>query len=88
MKKLILVVSFGLTGWMSANTVKEHHLFKEEMVQLCGVRVNFYDSEGNLTSSQWIVSDQPTLIACQNWQVAVKVGLRLVGFTVQDESLN
>ena len=46
MKKLILVVSFGLTGWMSANTVKEHHLFKEEMVQLCGVRVNFYDSEG------------------------------------------
>ena len=43
---------------------------------------------GNLTSSQWIVSDQPTLTACQNWQVAVKVGLRLVGFTVQDESLN
>ena len=93
MKKAILLAAFGVAELVSAKTadlkISEKQVEKIEKTktsfQLCGVNVNFYDSEGNWTGSQWFVTDAPTLSSCQVFQTIVKWNLSQAGYTVTAE---
>ncbi|ROI05439.1 hypothetical protein EGI16_03370 [Chryseobacterium sp. G0240] len=92
MKKVILLAAFGVAGLVSAKSadvkINSNVNKSQEMKKafdLCGVHVNFYDSEGNLTDSQWYVTDAPTLSSCQAFQSMVKWNLTRAGFSISAE---
>ncbi|WP_412850347.1 hypothetical protein ACL0VS_11600 [Chryseobacterium sp. PMSZPI] len=90
MKKVILLAAFGVAGLVSAKSadLKISSIKTEKAKEikktfdLCGVNVTFYDSEGNVTGSQWYVTDAPTLSSCQVYQSMVKWNLVRAGFTL------
>ena len=89
MKKIILIAALGVAGLVSAKNAElknaEKQNEKTEIAktnfQLCGVNVNFYDSEGNWTGSQWFLTDVPTYQSCQSFQTIVKFNLMQAGYT-------
>lgn len=52
----------------------------DEISELCGVHVTFYDSEGNPTGSVWYTTFTDTLQQCQAWQGVILFNLRRAGF--------
>ncbi|MCJ7932258.1 MAG: hypothetical protein MUW56_01140 [Chryseobacterium sp.] len=89
MKKLILLAAFGVAGLVSAksadfkiSSIKTEKTEIKKAFDLCGVNVTFYDSEGNVTGSQWYVTDAPTLSSCQAFQAMVKWNLVKAGFSL------
>ena len=93
MKKIILIAALGVAGLVSAKNAElknaENQIEKKELInnafQLCGVNVNFYDSEGNWTGSQWFLTDVPTYQSCQAFQIIVKFNLMQAGYSITAE---
>ncbi len=92
MKRIILLAAFGVAGLISAKTadVKEKETekkiekFKKQQsaFRLCGVLVTFYDPKGNVTGSQWFLTDTETLSSCQAYQSFVLWQLNQSGYTL------
>ncbi|MFS4471114.1 hypothetical protein [Chryseobacterium sp. T20] len=90
MKKVILLAAFGVAGLVSAksadfkiSSIKTEKAKEiKKAFDLCGVNVTFYDSEGNVTGSQWYVTDAPSLSSCQAFQAMVKWNLVRAGFSL------
>lgn len=93
MKKTLLIAALGVAGLVSAKNAEfkkaEKETEKIENIktnfQLCGVNVNFYDSEGNWTGSQWFLTDVPTYQSCQAFQTIVKFNLMQAGYSISSE---
>ena len=86
MKKLVILAALGVAGFVSAkNTNVAKNEKTEKTFQLCGVLVTFYDSENNVTGTQWFLTDAPTLSSCQAYQSFVKWNLSQAGFSISAE---
>ncbi|WP_312287989.1 hypothetical protein [Chryseobacterium gleum] len=90
MKKLILLAAFGAAGLASAkandgkaikndNSIEASTMQKTVVYQECGVVVTYW-SGGQIVGQETIVSDQPDLQSCQQFQTGVKVALWAAGF--------
>ncbi|WP_449399355.1 hypothetical protein [Chryseobacterium wanjuense] len=89
MKKVILLVAFGVTGLISAkNSVKKEFNEKENAAQeaktlrLCGICITYYDSAGNVSDIKFFTSDQPNLNSCMAWQNGQIAAVQQAGYNV------
>lgn len=89
MKKLLLLAAFGVAGLASAKGATENKVETKTArisIQLCGVMVTYFDSNGNPTGQKWFTSDQPTFAACQSYQDGVISKLQSQGFRVEKQT--
>jgi hypothetical protein len=86
MKKLILIATIGVAGFVSAKGTLETKVEKKAAkvaFQLCGITVTYFDAQGRPYDQKWYTSDQPTLSACQAYQDGVIASLKNQGFRVE-----
>lgn len=92
MKKILLMAAFVAAGLVNAKNAetkvpKEVQELKteksEKTLRLCGVFVTFYDPKGNVTGTQWFLTDAPTISSCQAYQSFVQWNLANSGFTIE-----
>lgn len=91
MKKLILIATIGVAGFVSAKGTLETKVEKKTAktakvaFQLCGVMVTYYNSSGEATGQQWFTSDQPNLNSCMAYQAGVIADLKSKGYNVKPQ---
>ena len=93
MKKLLLVATLGVAGFMSANSYvsnsictqnneKKENSEDENTFRKCSVFVTFYGSGGQVIGHDSYSSDQSSLGACQEWQQAKIKFLQALGYII------